>query len=472
MAPSVPPVFLIQGPNLRQAALVNLPDVIDFGLHGPQITAAQFVGVHCLGPGVVAESSKPASRHHGVSHILKGLLGSRKSSAENLSGSSEDLRASTIPAEFLHQNFTDKLADHRKHSQGTGDPQNGDARSHIDLYQSLHGREEQNGREEISYSSSPKSTFYTGDVHTWELVWKEGKAGGPLKRLKFVTTDSGYKFIQNKLDAWVSASYSSMAMSEAAKAALDACGGHLKENPVYVQDSGIPQCVPHKRSDGEAVDNTALQATNLGDERYSAADTSAEDSYYHVDHIIDMHSIPLHGKIRPRYDSASSILMDDHVMAIAGVLPVRFRSYDWTLLYSTERDGISLNTLYRKVHMNGPTILVVRDFHKRIFGCYASEEWKVSGRSYGTGECFVFQLVPDLKAYKWTRTNSIFMFSNLDVLATGGGDHYSIMLNSDLLTGYSGACETFGSPPLASSEDFDISAVEVWGFQHFVKTLI
>ncbi|CAM6099530.1 unnamed protein product [Calypogeia fissa] len=122
--------------------------------------------------------------------------------------------------------------------------------------------------------------------------------------------------------------------------------------------------------------------------------------------------------------------------------------------------------------MNGPTILVVRDFHKRIFGCYASEEWKVSGRSYGTGECFVFQLVPDLKAYKWTRTNSIFMFSNLDVLATGGGDHYSIMLNSDLLTGYSGACETFGSPPLASSEDFDISAVEVWGFQHFVKTLI
>lgn len=107
-----------------------------------------------------------------------------------------------------------------------------------------------------------------------------------------------------------------MAMNEAAKAALDACGGHLKENSLNLQDSGIHQLVPQKRSDGEAVDQTILQARNFGDERNSAADSTEEENYYHADHIIDMQAIQVQGKIYPQYDSASSILMDNHIMAV------------------------------------------------------------------------------------------------------------------------------------------------------------
>lgn len=169
---------------------MNLPDVIDFGFHGPQITAAQFVGVHCLGPGIVAESPRRASRPQGVSNILKGLLGARRASEGDLSLSSGDLRNNSIPPEFLQQDVSDRLGDDVNHSKA-----NGDSRNHVNNhFQSPHGREEQNGREEFSESSPPHSNYYVSGVRTWELVWKEGKAGGPLKRLKFVTTDSGYNF--------------------------------------------------------------------------------------------------------------------------------------------------------------------------------------------------------------------------------------------------------------------------------------
>ena len=58
---------------------------------------------------------------------------------------------------------------------------------------------------------------------------------------------------------------------------------------------------------------------------------------------------------------------------------------------STERHGISLQTLYRR-SMAAPTLLVIRDSAGYVFGCFTSEAWRVATRFYGSGETFVFQL--------------------------------------------------------------------------------
>lgn len=50
---------------------------------------------------------------------------------------------------------------------------------------------------------------------------------------------------------------------------------------------------------------------------------------------------------------------------------------DWRLLYSSDRDGCSLKTLYRRVAHCGPVILVVVDSHGHVFGAFASEEIRV-----------------------------------------------------------------------------------------------
>lgn len=44
----------------------------------------------------------------------------------------------------------------------------------------------------------------------------------------------------------------------------------------------------------------------------------------------------------------SGILAADAARALSGALPARYRMSGWRLLYSTERHGISLQTLYRR----------------------------------------------------------------------------------------------------------------------------
>ncbi|CAI5515164.1 unnamed protein product [Closterium sp. Naga37s-1] len=175
-------------------------------------------------------------------------------------------------------------------------------------------------------------------------------------------------------------------------------------------------------------------------------------------------TLPHHNNFNPRAN-LSTPPSPASAYSLAVALPARLRTARWTLLYSTARDGISLATLYRKVAKKGPSLLIVRDSRKHVFGCFTSEEWKASTRYYGNGECFAFQVRPRLMAFRWTRVNALFMLSSANSLALGGGDHYSLLLQSDLLSGYSGPCSTFGSCSLSSTEDFNVTHVEVWGFR-------
>lgn len=78
-------------------------------------------------------------------------------------------------------------------------------------------------------------------------------------------------------------------------------------------------------------------------------------------------------------------------IAAAG-LPPMYQQRDWSLLYTTSRDGISLHTLMRKAAGYAPTLLVVRDGGGAVFGAYVAEPWRTGTRFYGTGETFVFQV--------------------------------------------------------------------------------
>ena len=48
--------------------------------------------------------------------------------------------------------------------------------------------------------------------------------------------------------------------------------------------------------------------------------------------------------------------------------------------------------LRRRAEHSLPSVLVVRDHSQGVFGCFASEGWKIAPRYYGNGESFVFQI--------------------------------------------------------------------------------
>ena len=59
--------------------------------------------------------------------------------------------------------------------------------------------------------------------------------------------------------------------------------------------------------------------------------------------------------------------------------------------------------------------------------------------------------------------NDFFQFGRPECVALGGAPRYALCLDSDLAFGSSGPSETFGSPCLASSEEFEVGRVELWG---------
>lgn len=53
------------------------------------------------------------------------------------------------------------------------------------------------------------------------------------------------------------------------------------------------------------------------------------------------------GNFIPELSEPSAILEERHCRALAAAVPIRHRWRRWHMLYSTGRDGISLQTLYR-----------------------------------------------------------------------------------------------------------------------------
>ncbi|KAI9060365.1 TLD-domain-containing protein [Trametes sanguinea] len=109
----------------------------------------------------------------------------------------------------------------------------------------------------------------------------------------------------------------------------------------------------------------------------------------------------------------------------------------WTLLYSLDQHGISLNTLYARCQdFKGSALLIVRDANNAIFGAWMGEGIHPSrGSYYGSGESFLWQLVGKdrVRVFKWTGKNDYVALCEPDYISFGGGDgHYGLWLDQTL----------------------------------------
>ncbi|KZT05112.1 TLD-domain-containing protein [Laetiporus sulphureus 93-53] len=147
----------------------------------------------------------------------------------------------------------------------------------------------------------------------------------------------------------------------------------------------------------------------------------------------------------------------------------------WSLLYSLDQHGISLNTLYARCQSHvGGALLVIRDSGDTLFGAWMGEGIHPSkGSYYGSGESFLWKLPPDqrLRIYKWTGKNDYVALCEPEYLSFGGGEgHYGLYLDNSLIDGSSARCPTFDNDPLCSAGPrqgenvrFECVGLEVWG---------
>jgi hypothetical protein len=171
------------------------------------------------------------------------------------------------------------------------------------------------------------------------------------------------------------------------------------------------------------------------------------------------------------FSDKSLIVTVSQIKELFKFLPKSVDSNVWTLRYSLRRDGTSLETLLslsvltdragRPVHTS--YVIFIEDSWGYVFGGYVAHGLENKNRYYGNGDSFVFSIAPIVSAYKWTGVNDLFIVSNNQSIAMGGGgEGFSWQLDSELDTGVSTKSDTYGNECLSSSEFFKCLNVEVW----------
>ncbi|XP_062847576.1 TBC1 domain family member 24 [Trichomycterus rosablanca] len=212
-------------------------------------------------------------------------------------------------------------------------------------------------------------------------------------------------------------------------------------------------------------------------------------------------------------------------------IPERFALCEPHLLFTTSTHGCSLNRFYSHCEGYEPTLLLIRTTDREVCGAFLSTDWEERKRGgntlsyFGTGECFVFRMKPEMERFEWViikhpelasaapdrpgdenaadsnaslpveappnssadsahlspflaarhfhlnaRNTSMFMAGNFDsIIIGGGGEGNALYIDSELNHGRTGSCATFDNPPLCS-ENFQVSVLEVWGFQDAMAT--
>lgn len=170
----------------------------------------------------------------------------------------------------------------------------------------------------------------------------------------------------------------------------------------------------------------------------------------------------------PQISEPSMLISDAVRNTVYASLPALIHGRKWLLLYSTWKHGISLSTLYRRSMIwPGLSLLVVGDRKGAVFGGLVEAPLRPSiKRKYqGTNNSFVFTNISGGPVvYGPTGVNRYFTLCTTDFLAIGGGGHFALYLEGDLLNGSSSVSETYGNPCLAHSQEFSVKEVELWGF--------
>ncbi|KAL6605933.1 hypothetical protein ACP70R_041586 [Stipagrostis hirtigluma subsp. patula] len=172
--------------------------------------------------------------------------------------------------------------------------------------------------------------------------------------------------------------------------------------------------------------------------------------------------------------SEPSMLLSERMKAVLyGSLPLLVQGRNWVLVYSTWRHGISLSTLYRRSMLcAGHSLLIVGDRRGAVFGGLVQTPLQpiIKKKYQGTNDCFVFTNVDGRPViYRPTGANNYFTFCSPEYLALGGGGHFALYLDGDLLNGSSSKSETYNNPCLSHTQEFRVKDVELWGFVNASK---
>lgn len=161
-------------------------------------------------------------------------------------------------------------------------------------------------------------------------------------------------------------------------------------------------------------------------------------------------------------------------------LPESYQLCKWERCFAIGLHGDSYCSLLERCAPYARSFLVVQTTEGHVLGGFATRRWQqqASGRQayFGTGQSFLFASHPrkmtgddtdaehqPLQIFPWTGANDFCQICEPDRLAMGGGTDFGFIVQDHMGRGRTGASQTFGNPPLAPTDSFEIAAMEVYG---------
>jgi len=133
---------------------------------------------------------------------------------------------------------------------------------------------------------------------------------------------------------------------------------------------------------------------------------------------------------------------------------------------------MSFSTFMARIGQAAPTMLLIRDKGRHVFGGVAQQPWRKQGGFYGDGAAMLFGLLPCVNFYAASGINNNLQwcgvgFSELPNGVGFGGQqgHFGCFIDSSMETGQSRPNATFAAPCLASQQVFHLDVVECWALK-------
>jgi len=165
----------------------------------------------------------------------------------------------------------------------------------------------------------------------------------------------------------------------------------------------------------------------------------------------------------------SGIMSRTQFVQLSRWLPPYYSIMEPLALFTTAKDGFSLDNMMRHVEGHSPLILVVETTDHNVFGSFVPGQLYSKGEHfYGTGEAFLFTFAPKPIIYEWRkgRNQFFFMVNNKTIAIGGGGQGPGLYIDGELNNGQSHRCATFCNAPLNNGKtDFVVLALEVFTFK-------
>lgn len=188
----------------------------------------------------------------------------------------------------------------------------------------------------------------------------------------------------------------------------------------------------------------------------------------------------------PITNQSSGIVGDAGLRLISHYLPPLIKMQEWTLLFSIDIHGCSMETFFNNVVDRDDTVMLIETTEDQVIGAFMTEEWSIRSRFYGSGESsFVFNIerqqkssdaeakekvfeVTNITEYGPTFKNTMFQYADRNTLTIGSSQREgtsAILITKNFRWGFSDYNDTFTNPPLTTPKEFNIKRFEVWGFQ-------